>query len=1158
MKDKIKDVYDKLKSEETNKKTKKLFVGPSSSDPSFEKMSVFKGPSVIFWIIFAMLAIAAYLQRENLYIGIIVMVVLFSMLMYKPRLLHFIEVQVFGVEGEEPPFLKIIKFIIIGLFIWIGFWTGSIFSLAIIILVFLVFELFAPLIRDGYLKLEDIAQRKREAVGLSGSGWGRKLLFSFLFQAAVTAFTFWMPAFNIVSRIVIGIVSGFFLGGFGLLAGISSLILLYLGFPYMYIPCFLIFGLISIFTKGSTRSLTPLERNVASSIANVGGRVFFVIFISLLLIFLPVAGWAYYEEGTIANLPAFIFVKGQETAEYIDVAELEAADIWNKTITGFQSWMAKQLKIATGGYYVSKVDKYSKGKLGVFIKKATSYEKKFYLDDTERKAIIGIDIQGGSLEMDDCENYPKENQLSIKKQERTEESGHRNLFEELTQSTNLNKNELKIIESVFKYWVSGEPVNLDLDLTDWDGKDEEQEPLSAPSGSPRTTYKSYTSGNYATYEQCIEQQTISLSCDIKHKEYEVIGDVDPPIVSMFDISGGGEGFECYLDKNGLNRDRNSDSVNIKASFPFSTRAYLKTYLMDEQKKHDLKRSNQDILRFYGITDKNPRPVYTSGPIMIGIETPQYLPLSVAVDDEKTTRMGITLENLWDGVIKKIYGLYIIVPKGINVRCNPPLIDNPVNLDDSFAYSMNSSYLKRDFNVEDVKTFYCRISPTYEVLDPTPITTKYIKVVAEYEYEISKKAYITYKKGDGLEGELYNCTDVCDDDDGCFCMANCKNVKADEGENCDAQTREELEKLREQDEIASQSSECGHVTNCNQYTLEDLCMRDVCQISGKCFPKYELISIGELFGHPAFNYCENCIGKSCSDYHEKICNQDPCDFGCGWEVDECIRTEGQDPDQYTVGGLSSYIFDSAICDRVDECFDYVDEGMASCSYDYCGLNCYPVYAGNTFTNCKSCSSFPVPNCNFYPNRVSCEKNLCRLTACEWEDGECQEKFTGLSSGSGSSGHSLLDYNLFCPKKYYTSSLRIENIKSYLPLLPKYYDYIKSAALAYNVPPSLIAGVITQESSFGKNIGDDGITGCKVGNQGDREEIICAARTLRNGYEGKIHDIYDDCLTKTTEPQRWICVLGHYNAGKIGNQAYASKVWRFNLEWNKYFCEQYFTQ
>ncbi|MEM4337015.1 MAG: hypothetical protein QXG86_03355, partial [Candidatus Woesearchaeota archaeon] len=115
-------------------------------------------------------------------------------------------------------------------------------------------------------------------------------------------------------------------------------------------------------------------------------------------------------------------------------------------------------------------------------------------------------------------------------------------------------------------------------------------------------------------------------------------------------------------------------INISAEFNFETFSYIKAHFMERQRIIDLKRQGIDPLTQYKITERNPIAVYTNGPVAIGMDLPE-MPIGLTQDQNVVMpTLGITIENRWEGRIKKINRLLVYVPEGLALeRCDHKLI-----------------------------------------------------------------------------------------------------------------------------------------------------------------------------------------------------------------------------------------------------------------------------------------------------------------------------------------------------------------------------------------------------------------------------------------------------------------------------------------------------
>ncbi len=116
-------------------------------------------------------------------------------------------------------------------------------------------------------------------------------------------------------------------------------------------------------------------------------------------------------------------------------------------------------------------------------------------------------------------------------------------------------------------------------------------------------------------------------------------------------------------------------IKVTALYRFETNARLKTYFVDKAFKENLEDTSQeDVLSYFGQTDRNPVATVTSGPVEIGMKTTQPL---IAINRNKenpgTKILTIEVNKKWDGEIKKINDLTISTPEGISIdyeSCTP--------------------------------------------------------------------------------------------------------------------------------------------------------------------------------------------------------------------------------------------------------------------------------------------------------------------------------------------------------------------------------------------------------------------------------------------------------------------------------------------------------
>ncbi|MEK6943113.1 MAG: N-acetylmuramoyl-L-alanine amidase [Nanoarchaeota archaeon] len=288
--------------------------------------------------------------------------------------------------------------------------------------------------------------------------------------------------------------------------------------------------------------------------------------------------------------------------------------------------------------------------------------------------------------------------------------------------------------------------------------------------------------------------------------------------------------ECTFSQGrGTNLPIGTSKITLNAQYNFETNAYQKVYFMDKDRYRSMIRENLNPLKEFGITDKTPVAIYTNGPVKIATDMPQtdssYL-LTVTDAEDFKPSFGIALENRnkitdkdgkavgeWEGKIKQIRELILLLPKGVEVAttddklmtedgsnsdCGPVKFkpftdkncadscDNNVGLpcqqascrenakdssdckdcesslakcqkeckslfkneetkttdngQDYTGYQLDTSLIKNDTNYKDFdrfKTFRCRLDIDPKVLDNTPITTRYFRIKARYDYYLDK-------------------------------------------------------------------------------------------------------------------------------------------------------------------------------------------------------------------------------------------------------------------------------------------------------------------------------------------------------------------------------------------------------------------------------------
>lgn len=351
------------------------------------------------------------------------------------------------------------------------------------------------------------------------------------------------------------------------------------------------------------------------------------------------------------------------------------------------------------------------------------------------------------------------------------------------------------------------------------------------------------------------EEGVNVSMDCKEKINDRFVDVADVTVSpkQFDIEEYEEtDVECVFRAGSLTQGWRTVAMN--ADFNFLTMAYIKTYFMSKETERALRRENVDPLDNYGITDKEPRAIYTSGPVMIGLDVGKP-PLNT----EDSFRFGIVLTDMWEGKIKQVTDLYIVTPKEI-------VMDNKQNdsrqgesyycggkrnylfkkddcksigedkkgcdnqLHNVYKISLTNDTIK---DIDTTETILCRfkVDDAKSLMNEAPIATKYFKVVTKYNYSLYKEIGVEIKGGDGIKTFLNNCTQICLDKDNCICPNGCvtaKDTEVGKDVNCGGNLADgKRENLLNCSEKCSDLDGCICPDGCNKPINTQIAKNDDC-------------------------------------------------------------------------------------------------------------------------------------------------------------------------------------------------------------------------------------------------------------------------------------------------------------------------------------------
>lgn len=203
-------------------------------------------------------------------------------------------------------------------------------------------------------------------------------------------------------------------------------------------------------------------------------------------------------------------------------------------------------------------------------------------------------------------------------------------------------------------------------------------------------------------------------------------------------------FESYRLTEGSHR------ISINTTFDFQTLAYQKKYFMNKQRYYAYRRQEIDPLEQYGIADKEPVAVYTSGPMMIGMDTRGSLITIDTDSDSERLMLGITLRNNWDGTIKQVIELTVTVPSSLQLDgdCSGMSFSGAGTNEDGNLYSMDEPIGE----IEDYRTFRCPfvVSDPDLLLGEAPLSIRYFKARATYTYTIEESTTVNVRMSDDLK------------------------------------------------------------------------------------------------------------------------------------------------------------------------------------------------------------------------------------------------------------------------------------------------------------------------------------------------------------------------------------------------------------------------
>ena len=256
---------------------------------------------------------------------------------------------------------------------------------------------------------------------------------------------------------------------------------------------------------------------------------------------------------------------------------------------------------------------------------------------------------------------------------------------------------------------------------------------------------------------------INLRCYSDYDTKETVSGVMYPQDILSIYRNHEEDVDCRFEEGEL--PKGNRKISIFAAFNFETIAYLKTYFMDINTMRAMERDNVDILGHYGITDKNPVAKFSNGPVRIGMEVIKTQPIGIGKDYDATPVLGITLENQWEGKIKRINEIVIYIPEDIELdetSCNVGFeeFENPDYSQEGYrSYKLADDVKDSDpmKEITEFKSFRCRLKAPKDkaeiIMGGVPFATIYFRARADYIYELKAETSAEVTKPEGLSVDI---------------------------------------------------------------------------------------------------------------------------------------------------------------------------------------------------------------------------------------------------------------------------------------------------------------------------------------------------------------------------------------------------------------------
>jgi hypothetical protein len=238
------------------------------------------------------------------------------------------------------------------------------------------------------------------------------------------------------------------------------------------------------------------------------------------------------------------------------------------------------------------------------------------------------------------------------------------------------------------------------------------------------------------------EDEISINLGCYEKKNKIKGEIDPATISSAYVL---EDFYCKFGKNVL--PEGAHTVITYANFDFKTEAEQKVYFMNRETLRSMSRTGIEIDPFAdsAITDRIPVATFTGGPLRVemGVSTDYEKGLLIGVSDSSagtnpTLTIRIRNNAGWKGKLEKLNSVTVTPPEGVELINAPGCeISNGVI---TFKDRREREYEESIF--EEVK---CRFKPSMSALEGPKITTKYFKVLLDYNYRVEESVAVNIEE-----------------------------------------------------------------------------------------------------------------------------------------------------------------------------------------------------------------------------------------------------------------------------------------------------------------------------------------------------------------------------------------------------------------------------